>query len=633
MKKATLLFLLMLGLITSSFSQTVSIINKDTSVCAGSPITLTASYSNLPPLTNNYSFSQITYKPDTFIGTTQLNLSDDDQTLPISLPFKFCYFGVSYNSIIIASNGWVGFSLGQPNSWAGALIPNSSGNMPRNCIMLPYQDLDPHAGGAISYAVYGNAPYRRFVISYHNVPYFYDPLDSSSYCSSTFTGQVRIFETTNIIETQIASKPICAWNSGVATHALHDATGTRAIFVNNRNYTTWSAASEAYSFTPSGNSSAVISWFCGANQIGVGTSISFQPTQNCSIYAIVNYGCGTTGEDTSQILNVAVSGLKFSIPDFFVMPISCNGKNDGALKVNVAGGVGALTYLWNNSSTNQSINALSGGIYSCSVKDASGCVFQKSYNLTEPQKLSVVTDEIIFPKCHFSFDGKIKVTSNGGTAPYLYQWSNGVFSNEINSIGNGNYFIIVKDAHQCMDSMTISLFTPEVKLNAGADRYIGPNESTILHAEVSPQGSYSYLWLPNTQLNSNNTPYVTASPHKTTRYTVTVSSSTGCVYKDSVVVKVRFDENLLIYNAFTPNNDGQNYVFTLKKYSDLFILEHMNIFNRWGKEVYSTNDINQGWDGTWNGQPQEIGAYMYEISVKDFDGQPHVFKGNVSLLR
>jgi gliding motility-associated-like protein len=253
--------------------------------------------------------------------------------------------------------------------------------------------------------------------------------------------------------------------------------------------------------------------------------------------------------------------------------------------------------------------------------------------LSEPQTFALVADEVIFPKCHFTLDGKIKVSSNGGTPPYLFQWANGTFSNTLKDVGNGNYFIIVKDAHQCIDSMTVSLFTPEVKLNAGSDRYIGPNESTILHAEVSPQGSYSYLWSPNSQLNANNTPYVTASPHKPTRYTVSVTSSTGCVYKDSVVVKVRFDENLLIYNAFTPNNDGQNDVFTLKKYSDLFFLEHMNIFNRWGKEVYSTNDINQGWDGTWNGQPQEIGSYMYEISVKDFDGQPHVFKGNVSLLR
>jgi gliding motility-associated-like protein len=633
MKKATLLFLLMLGLITSSFSQTVSIINTDTSVCAGSPITLKASYVNLPPLTNNYSVSQMVYKPDTFIGSTQVTLADDDQTLPISLPFKFCYFGYSYNAIIIASNGWVGFSLGQPNSWAGALLPNSSGNMPRNCIMLPYQDLDPHAGGAISYSVYGTAPYRRFVISYHNVPYFYDPLNPSSACTSTFTGQVKLYESTNKIETHIASKPICAWNSGVATHALHDASGINAIFVNNRNYTTWSTANEAHLFTPSGNSSAVISWFCGNTQIGTGTSISYQPTQNCNVYAVVNYGCGTTGEDTSQLLNISVSNLKFSIPDFFVTPISCNGNDDGALKVNVVGGVGAVSYLWNTMSTNQSISGLSGGLYSCSIKDASGCIVQKNYTLPEPNKLSIVTDEIIFPKCHYSLDGKIIVSSKGGTAPYLYQWSNGLFANIIKDIGNGNYNVVVKDAHQCIDSMSVTLFTPEVKLNAGSDRYIGPNESTMLHAEVSPQGSYSYLWLPNAQLNANNTPYVTATPHKPTRYTVWVTSSTGCVYKDSVVVKVRFDENLLIYNAFTPNNDGQNDVFTLKKYNDLFVLDHLNIFNRWGKEVYSTNDINQGWDGTWNGQPQEIGTYMYEVSVKDFDGQPHVFKGNISLLR
>ncbi|MFM2225584.1 MAG: hypothetical protein RJA07_1786 [Bacteroidota bacterium] len=635
MRKATLLFLLMMFFFTSSFSQVISIINKDTAVCAGNPILLSANTTNLPLLSNTYLINQAIYSPDAYIGSHIIHLNDDDQTLPIPLPFKFCFFGLSYSKIIIASNGWVGFSTGQPNNWAGTLVPNSSGALPMNCIMAPFQDLDPHSGGTVSYDVYGTAPNRRFVVSYNNVPYYqnYNQIPPPPPCNARFTGQIKLFESSNIIETHFQNKPFCSWNSGTATHALHDATGTNAVVVSGRNFTTWTASNDAYSFSPSGISTGIISWYCGTTFLGNGSSINYTPTQNCSIYAVINYGCGTTGEDTSQLVSITVSNLGFSMPDFLITPISCNGLSDGALKANVANGIGSISYQWNNLSTNQSITNLSKGNYSCAIKDATGCSIQRTVNLTEPKQLSIEASEIVFPKCSYSFDGKIEVEAKGGTLPYLYKWNNGNYNQQIGNLCNGNYSVIVQDAHHCIDSISISIFTPEVKISAGPDRNIGPNETTILHAEVSPQGSYGYIWLPNYQLSANNTPFVNANPHKPTQYLLTVTNNNGCVYKDSVLIKVRFDENLVIYNAFTPNNDGQNDLFTLKKYSDLFVLESLTIFNRWGKQVYATNDINQGWDGTWNGQPQEIGSYMYQAEVKDYDGQQHLLKGNISLIR
>jgi gliding motility-associated-like protein len=634
MKKATLLFLLLIKFTTSQ-SQFVSIVNKDTSICLGNSVSLSAITSNLPLLSNTYSVNQIGYSPDNFIGSNIIYLNDDDQTLPITLPFKFCFFGISYSKIIIASNGWAGFSTGQPNNWAPAQVPNNSGLLPMNCIMAPLQDLDPHSGGTVSYAVYGVAPNRRFVISYNNVPYYQNStqVPPPIPCNARFTGQIKLFESSNKIETQIQNKPICSWNNGTSTHALHDVTGANAITANGRNYSVWTAINEAFEFVPSGASSSVVNWFCGSNLIGTGNTINFAPSQNCNIYAVINYGCGTTGEDTSQLVAITVSKLGFAIPEFIVSPISCNGAHDGGLKANYTNPVGNVKFLWSTTSTNNSITALATGNYTCSITDDAGCSRIHSFALNEPQKLSIQTAEVLFPKCSYTFDGKISVIAQGGTAPYLYQWSNGYYTNKISNLPNGAYSIYLKDAHQCTDSLSITINTPEVKISAGPDRTIGPNETTILHADVAPSGSYGYLWIPNYQLNANNTPFVYANPHKNTIYNLVVTSSGGCVYKDSVVIKVRFDENINIYNAFTPNNDGQNDFFTLKKYNDLFILESLNVYNRWGKQVYSTNDINQGWDGTFNGIAQEVGSYMYEATVKDFEGQPHILKGSISLLR
>jgi gliding motility-associated-like protein len=57
------------------------------------------------------------------------------------------------------------------------------------------------------------------------------------------------------------------------------------------------------------------------------------------------------------------------------------------------------------------------------------------------------------------------------------------------------------------------------------------------------------------------------------------------------------------------------------------------VFNRWGQEIFATQDINSGWDGTWKGEPQEVGSYQYIIRVGYPDGNVETFKGDVALVR
>lgn len=90
--------------------------------------------------------------------------------------------------------------------------------------------------------------------------------------------------------------------------------------------------------------------------------------------------------------------------------------------------------------------------------------------------------------------------------------------------------------------------------------------------------------------------------------------------------------SLYIPNAFTLNNDGINDVFMpkgtgIKNYN-------MMIFNRWGQEIFETNDLNTGWDGKYNGAvcPQDV--YLYKISyVSEEDNKAYSSIGKVSLFR
>ncbi|MEY2830520.1 MAG: hypothetical protein RIQ33_2378, partial [Bacteroidota bacterium] len=59
----------------------------------------------------------------------------------------------------------------------------------------------------------------------------------------------------------------------------------------------------------------------------------------------------------------------------------------------------------------------------------------------------------------------------------------------------------------------------------------------------------------------------------------------------------------------------------------------MQIFNRWGSLIFTTNNFNDKWDGMYKNEPQELGVYVYYISAKSNNGRTITLKGNVTLIR
>jgi len=88
-----------------------------------------------------------------------------------------------------------------------------------------------------------------------------------------------------------------------------------------------------------------------------------------------------------------------------------------------------------------------------------------------------------------------------------------------------------------------------------------------------------------------------------------------------------------IPTGFTPNNDGLNDVFRILGSGEFGREFEMRIWNRWGQEVFKTNDPAKGWDGNFNGQPSPAGVYAYLITYKNYYNEPVVLKGNVTLIR
>ncbi|WP_316850253.1 Ig-like domain-containing protein [Pedobacter agri] len=88
---------------------------------------------------------------------------------------------------------------------------------------------------------------------------------------------------------------------------------------------------------------------------------------------------------------------------------------------------------------------------------------------------------------------------------------------------------------------------------------------------------------------------------------------------------------IYIPNAFTPNNDGKNDVFLI--YGNTIASAKMSIYTQWGQLLFQSDNVANGWDGTFRGVNQPIGVYVYMVEAQLTDGTTVVRKGTVTLLR
>ncbi|MCB0539154.1 MAG: gliding motility-associated C-terminal domain-containing protein, partial [Bacteroidetes bacterium] len=104
----------------------------------------------------------------------------------------------------------------------------------------------------------------------------------------------------------------------------------------------------------------------------------------------------------------------------------------------------------------------------------------------------------------------------------------------------------------------------------------------------------------------------------------------GCISYDTLVVNIKnLKDCLVIPTAFSPNGDAVNNTFKPIVLDEKTIVQSFTIYNRWGEKIH---DSLLPWDGTYKGQPQNIGVYMYVVEYY-CDGENKVLSGNVTLIR
>ncbi len=201
-----------------------------------------------------------------------------------------------------------------------------------------------------------------------------------------------------------------------------------------------------------------------------------------------------------------------------LIAVSCAGDTDGSLSLDVSGGEPPYSISWSTGATTNSISQLPGGSYTATITDQSGCSIISTFELPEPDVISL--DEVSITDVVDEVPGSISVIVAGGSPPYSYAWTGPEgFSSSTATISElvpGTYSLTVTDANGCTfatgddDSFTVSFVTDVEELSTEAPFQLFPNpvreQLQLLSSESGPIAIYSLqgqvVWTGNTAANT-----------------------------------------------------------------------------------------------------------------------------------
>lgn len=229
--------------------------------------------------------------------------------------------------------------------------------------------------------------------------------------------------------------------------------------------------------------------------------------------------------------------------------------------------------------------------------------------------------------------------TNTGTAP-LWQWyfGDGNFSNQQNPAysygrtGNFTVSLVATNIEGCPDTAYKEISIKSLELELRSDKTLG-DKGELIQLQTSGSENYTVTsWQPALMFPDQTAKWQTAALDTTRLFIVTAVSDYGCIGKSSVEVAV--NPVVFMPNCFTPNGDGTNDRFRPVGTGYIFV-RYFEIYNRYGQQVYKGVGKNalDGWDGTFNGQPCELGTYYYHINIETKENNTIKLKGDVILLR
>lgn len=342
---------------------------------------------------------------------------------------------------------------------------------------------------------------------------------------------------------------------------------------------------------------------------------------------------GTPGTDVCEndtvFVNTSVAGSSV-VPtlEWYINSSLFATNNSGAVR---------LTNLQNN----DTVSARSIGGVDCLLPSQTNRLV---FRVASPTQATVSIQSTVNGVCLGEDIGFTAVQTNGGANP-MYNWrvnglpvvSNGSTLNLSRPTQDVRVQLELISSNTCVAPVLSNLVEvpvfplPVIQFNQ-PDTVIRAGTSVTLRPIIQSSAPVAeYAWLPAASLNNSTVLNPEASPAATTLFNLKVTDQNSCSSEGEFEVIV--SGKLLMPNAFTPNGDGLNDLFSIP--STIFIdLGKFTVYNRWGQVVFETQNARQGWDGSVKGSPLPSGTYAWFVQYRDaFTGAVESLKGTVMLIR
>ncbi|WP_156026811.1 OmpA family protein [Sporocytophaga myxococcoides] len=290
--------------------------------------------------------------------------------------------------------------------------------------------------------------------------------------------------------------------------------------------------------------------------------------------------------------------------------VSCNGGNNGAVNIAVAGGVLPYTYKWSNGTTSKDLSNAVAGSYTVNVSDANGCTNSLSATITQPTKVVSTLEAVTNINCNGDSKGAVNISVSGGVLPYSYKWNNGATTQDLVGVKAGSYSVSIADAHGCKDTLSAKInqnSLMEVSVESSKDiKCFGESKGAVNITVKGGVTPYTYIW--NNGAVTQNILDVPAG-----LYSVTVTDAVGC----KKVTSSKISEPVL----FQANLDG---VTDVKCHGDS--TGAIQVSAKGGVTPYSYRWSN----GATSEDISKLKAGSYSLKVSDANGCTENISANIS---
>ncbi|ALL04511.1 hypothetical protein AQ505_02785 [Pedobacter sp. PACM 27299] len=402
----------------------------------------------------------------------------------------------------------------------------------------------------------------------------------------------------------------------------------------------------------------------GGTLLGSGSTFStgsLLMTKDFYLLATNTSGCGLVSGRVKVTVNVNV---KPTVPS--VVSAAVNACSGTSTVLTIANPVNGVTYNWYNTAAGGSIlgtgvNFNTGPVLSTTTFYAEAA----TATCTSASRTAVVVSATALPAAPVSVSGNTDPFCSGNTSvltvnnpdPSLtYQW----FSAEVGGapLAEGNsfttpalaatttYYVGSKNTITgCISSSrTAIVVTILPKLTAPVVVVQSATATSVTFGWAAVTGARAYevsvdngnTW----QSPSSGTPGTTHTieglkPDQQVTIRVRATGQLACQLSDAAALSGKAENpignQVFIPNTFTPNNDGKNDILFV--YGNTIAKMKLRVYNQWGQFLFESNNIQNGWDGTYKGQLQPNGVYVYQFEAELNDGTKTTKKGTITLLR